>query len=100
MQALATLIPISTEGPSGPRLQPLPSVAAEAADFLIESIRSRIRSPRLAYRDVEEALSTRCTTPRNPGWNEPSDMSADTTNPPKAGISTTKLELAMPLLPS
>ena len=100
MHALATLIPISTEGPSGPRLHPLPKVAAEAADFLIESIKSRILSPVVAYRDVDDASSTRLTTPRNPGWNAPIVMSAETTSPPKAGMSTTRLELAIPLFPS
>ena len=100
MHALATLIPISTDGPSGPRLQPLPRVAAEAADFLIESASNRILSPMLAYRDVDDASSTLFTTPRNPGWNAPNDMSADTTSPPNAGINTTRLEFAMPWLPS
>mmetsp|Transcript_39698 Transcript_39698/g.92967 ORF Transcript_39698/g.92967 Transcript_39698/m.92967 type:complete len:115 (+) Transcript_39698:1787-2131(+) len=77
---LLTAMPISTEGPSGPRLHPLPNVAAAAHAF---PIAAPVRS------GLPPSNSRTCVgTPPNGNSSLNTARMTETAHPPKTGSKT------------
>mmetsp|Transcript_7913 Transcript_7913/g.12122 ORF Transcript_7913/g.12122 Transcript_7913/m.12122 type:complete len:211 (+) Transcript_7913:2149-2781(+) len=79
-------MPISTDGPSGPREHPVPRVHIAARALRKKSIRRRFTS------NASDAAcsSTDTTVPRRPGGKPPNKLRIPTTSPPAAGIKGSK----------